>query len=472
MRIFRCLLFPALQLVAAPARLPQSAVSGGAGHDAEGAQPAPGHRAGRVRVEKRSLVDAGGPFLASGVSYFTALQRCRTDRARLESDLGFLAGCGFDSFRMFSMVGHNASWAGLEIAPVTFTNEKGRRVEAWPYYWDQFRSLVDVAYDKFGMRTEITVFADAQLMPEKEARRAHLEKILTGVVAGREHKIILIELANEAWQNGFPGAEGVADLRDFGRFLNSRTEVPVALSSNHDWPGTTGTTGFDKLYSGGVADVATWHFSRDRKTGSGWLAVTDCWDYAVRPGMPPVCSNEPIGPGASVNTETAPVKLVLAPAFAWAAGLPMFVFHSEAGVHGRTRFEETPAIASLGALLRLLPPDLPSWTRRDGLSPEAVFTIFRGNQPDVYLDGEGGANDGCVRLAESRRDARFVSIPLGIPAGGLQVQARKEVEFSAHDPLTGTVLVSAKMKPGERLTLPSGPGALLLLGNVLEMPGR
>jgi hypothetical protein len=38
--------------------------------------------------------------------------------------------------------------------------------------------------------------------------------------------VILLEVANEAWQNGFPGAQGIADLREFGKYLADRTSIP------------------------------------------------------------------------------------------------------------------------------------------------------------------------------------------------------------------------------------------------------
>ena len=44
-----------------------------------------GGRRGPVRVIGHSLVDEGGPFLGLGVSYFTALWRCRHDPQRLDS---------------------------------------------------------------------------------------------------------------------------------------------------------------------------------------------------------------------------------------------------------------------------------------------------------------------------------------------------------------------------------------------------
>src|SRR5690606_26713868 len=157
--------------------------------------------------------------LGLGVSYFTALWRCKNDRARLESDLAFLAEQGFNYYRMLSMVGYYGAWDGLEIAPIAFTSREGKEVKAWPDYWEQLRTLIDLAYDRFGMRTQITIFADAQLMPAKADRIAHMQHLLDHVIPGRDHKIILLEVANEAWQNGFPDKQGVADLREFTQYL-------------------------------------------------------------------------------------------------------------------------------------------------------------------------------------------------------------------------------------------------------------
>jgi hypothetical protein len=42
------------------------------------------------------------------------------------------------------------------------------------------------------------------------------------------------------------------------------------------------------------------------------------------------------------------------------------------------------------------------------------------------------------------------------------------VRLTAYDPLTGEVLTPASLQTGEQLTLPSGPGALIILGHVLQ----
>ena len=71
-----------------------------------------------------------------------------------------------------------------------------------------------------------------------------------------------------------------------------------------------------QLVGADSADLATVHFSRDIGTEGGWLPVRDCYRAAQLAGVPPVSSNEPIGPGASVSSETSPIRLVMAAALA------------------------------------------------------------------------------------------------------------------------------------------------------------
>lgn len=417
---------------------------------------APIKRAGVVRVVDHGLQDDAGPFLGLGVSYFTALWRCRYDRPRLENDLHFLSRQGFNYYRLLSMVGWHSAWSGLEIAPVSFTNRTGQLVAAWPDYWRQLGELIDLGYDRHGLRAQITLFADAQLMPQRAERMEHLRRLLTEVVPGREQKIILIEVANEAWQNGFPGDAGTQELREFTRYLAERTAIPIATTSNHE-------NEFEQVYAHSAADIATWHFSRDR-ADDGWKPVYDCWDLGARPGFPPVSSNEPIGPGASVASETSDIRLVLAAAFAYVAKLPMYVFHSQAGVFGKTSFEDTPAITKFRDLIQILPADLPAWRRNDGKEQDAPFTVFAGGEPNQYVTERPASRDGCVRNVGSRKEERFVCVPIGIRPEGLQLEARTTLEMDVIHPLTGTIFRSAKMKRDERIILPPGPGGWILLG--------
>src|SRR5690349_11189484 len=163
-------------------------------------------------------------------------------------------------------------------------------------------------------------------------------------------------------------AQRISDLLEFTKYLADRTSVPVAITS----PADTSEAGIQSLYSGSAADLATVHFSRDTSTiEGGWLPVRDCYRAGNLPGVPPVTSNEPIGSGSSVNSETDPIKLCSAAVFAWIANLPAYVYHSRAGTFGwvnccppsggEVTFESTAGINAYQYLLPLLPSDLASW---------------------------------------------------------------------------------------------------------------
>ncbi|MHB8970124.1 MAG: glycoside hydrolase family 5 protein [Pirellulaceae bacterium] len=423
-----------------------------------------------VRIKGKSFEDDNGPFLGLGVSYFQALRHAKYDRERLKSNLALFAAQGFNYVRILSMV----SWDELEIAPVTFTNRAGRVVPAWPDYWEQFRSLLDLAAEH-GLRVEVTIFADAQyVMPAQATRQSHLDGILTNI-AGRESHILHLEVANEAWQNGFPDTQGVTDLREFTQHLADRTSVPVAITSNAD----TSDQGIISLYRGSAADLATVHFNRD--TGSeegGWLPVRDSYRAGNLPDVPPVSSNEPIGPGSSVSSESDPVKLCAAAVFAYLSNLPTYVYHSRAGVYGYVRccppvggderFENSAGIHAYQFLRQILPPDLASWVRNDGIEPSAPLTVFCNDQPNRYWPDVRRPTDGCDRNIGSVKGSEFVCFPMGILGRGVTLQARRAVRFQVFHPLTGEVVSHLTLNAGERFTLPQGPGAYICKGTFLS----
>ncbi len=427
-----------------------------------------------VRLQGNSFRDDAGPFLGFGVSYFQALHHAKYDRALLNHNLALLASKGFNYVRILSMV----SWDGLEIAPVTFTNRLGRVVPAWPDYWHHFRDLLELA-GQHGLRVEVTIFADAQyVMPSKSARRAHLDGILENL-AGREHRVLHLEVANEAWQNGFPGAQGVADLRAFAQYLADRTPLLVAITSNDD----TSDQGIISLYRDSAADLATVHFSRDTRTPEGgWLPVRDSYRAGRLPGVPPVTSNEPIGPGSSVAAESDPIKLCSAAAFAYLANLPGYVFHSRAGIYGHERccppggrelrLEDSAGINAFQHLRRLLPPDLASWTRNDGIEPSAPFTIFCNDRPNRYWPDVNRSANGCVRNIGSTNGNLFVTLPMGILAGGVTLEARRAVQFEVLDPLTSVVVTNLTLDAGKAFTLPQGPSAYIIKGSLIQANSR
>ncbi len=413
-----------------------------------------------VRLAGDAITRKSGPFNGLGVTYMQAMRRCKFDRNRYNSDLAFLASKEFNYVRILTMVGWYDVWQGLEIAPVNFNNENGTFVAAWPDYWQQFRDTIDIAYDDHGLLTQVTIFADAQLMPNKNNRISHMQTILDNL-AGREHKVIMIEVANEAWQNGFPDSQGIADLREFAQYLAERTSILVAITDSQGQDNASITN----LYNGSAADIATEHFTRDVGTiEGGWLPVRAPWDVESAVGVPPVSSNEPVGPGSSVSTENDPIKLVMAAAFAWGANLPMYVYHTDAGVFGLTTFESKPGVGDFVHLNDILPPDFAGWVRNDGKEAAAPFTTFANGQANKWWTEVGGPTTGVVRNTGKIKGHEFITLPIGILAAGVTIEARRDVSFEVYNPLTGQVVLSTSRIAGQQVTLPQGPGAYVIRG--------
>jgi hypothetical protein len=190
--------------------------------------------------------------------------------------------------------------------------------------------------------------------------------------------------------------------------------------------------------------------------------------------VPPATSNEPIGPGSSVHSESDPATLCAAGVFAYMANLPGYVFHSRAGIYGyakccppsgeETRFENTAGAGSFHRIRTLLPGDLPNWTRNDGLEPAAPFTVFAGGRADAYWSAVPGATDGCVRNTGSVQGQNFLCLPIGIQAGGVTLKARRACTVEAIDPLRGKVVVQTNLHAADSFKLPQGQGFYLLKG--------
>lgn len=409
---------------------------------------------GATRVVANSLVDDNGAFLGLGATYMSALWQAKFNRELLQRDLAFLSARGFNYIRVLGQVGGCSYWGGLEIVPVAMSDGCGGELAVWPDYWEQLDALLELAFAA-GLRVEMTIFGSADLVAGGSAGRLAFVDQMVRHLAGHEHQVILIEVANEGWQTGFPGDDGLAEMRALAQYLADRTNIPVAITSNH------GVNSADEVYAGTPADIATWHFSRDVGVDDGWGPVYDCWFLETLPGVPPGSSNEPVGPGSSVASEERPIRLAMAAAFAWVAKLPMYVYHTSAGVRHQVAFEDMAGVGDFAHLRWILPGDVASWARNDGREAAAPFTAFAGGQADRFWP-EVGSSDGCVRNIGARKGTLFVTLPMGIRPDGLTLEAREPLRFRAYHPLTGAVVGEYDLLAGQRFTLPQGPEAYIL----------
>jgi hypothetical protein len=318
--------------------------------------------------------------------------------------------------------------------------------------------MTDLAYDRYGLRVQWTLFGGAPFTPSGPSRAALVDRFAS-LARGREHKLFAFEIANEAWQNGFSGPEGLAELRRLGAQLNEKTAVLVALSS----PATGRACA---TYAGSGADAMTLHYQR----GFGregplqpllrpW-SFPDAYDRACKGQLPPVVlNNEPIGPESSVRQDDSASRIAAGYIITFLAGNASYVLHTGPGIRGggaadvssklrrHAHFDELPsfkAIASaLAAAKQYLPPGLANWTRH---APNAASAPIRGFD----------------RLYTAASGERFVALAVGIEQP-VVVRAHVAASIEIREVATGKVVKSLKVGPGDDIEL-GGYEELVIIG--------
>jgi hypothetical protein len=401
---------------------------------------------GPVSVQGRAIADAKGPFNALGATLFWGAWGYKFDQPRLKRSLAALEGAGIDYIRVLGTVG-GPSWSD-------------RPTDArWADYDAVIAGLTDLAYDEFGLRVQWTIFGGAPFTADPDTRQQLVDRF-AAMARGREHKIVAFEIANEGWQTGFAGSEGIEELRRLGMRLNDQADVLVALSAPQSKAAC-------ELYGGSGADVMTLHYSRAFGTKGPLQPLVKPWSWTSYGAgcankMPPVVfNNEPIGPESSVQQDDAPSRIVAAYVMTFLAGNAAYVFHAGPGIRGggkadvtgdlrrHAHFDELPTFARIATGLKAakdyLPPGLANWKR---YAPNATGAPVRG----------------FAQLYSASSGANFVALAVGVEAPvTLHVVRSAAIEVRAAE--SGQVVTRVDAKAGEPFTLPAGE-AFVLIGHV------
>jgi hypothetical protein len=419
---------------------------------------------GIVRGQGAAFADDRGAYLPLGVTLFWGPWGFKFDRGRLERHLQFLSNRNVDYVRVLGQVGSPAtdpadSWNDRPIDPRW--NDRcppsGNRPPNCGSYDEVIAGFTDLAYDRYGLRVEWTVFGGTGFTPTPASRLALVDRMLT-MARGREHKIMHFEVANEFYHNGFSGPEGLAELRRLGRRLQDGTPVLVALSA----PQGSDCAVMQQMYAGGTGEVVTEHFARSGDE-SGWAAVRAPWELQACVGLPELkSSNEPIGPFSSVRAEGDPLRLAMAAAVTYLSGIGAYVLHTGPGIRGGGRADlrrGRPAdiwavpqidriLEALATVRRVLPPDLPQWSRHAAAESDPVLL-------------RAGVS-GRIPAYTATRGRRFVVLPLAID-GQLTVQARVPLDLQIVHPVSGAILHKASL-PASGTARVTGSAAYILTG--------
>jgi hypothetical protein len=411
-----------------------------------------GARTGAVRASNYSLADDQGEFSALGATMMWALWGYKYDRARLEANLDFLARSGIQYIRALGTLG-----ARFGVKYSDYWRDRWMSTE-WNDYDEMIAGLTDLAYDKYGIRVQWTVFGGAFGYSQDE-RRQVIDRFLA-MSRGREHKIIHFEIGNESWQTGFEGDSGASEIRGLSRYMNDRTDILVAVSD----PGESGSCeAMKRFYDGGVADIGTVHFDRSLNYADNyWRPIRQPWGYhnEMHCGFTPPrigSNNEPIGPGASVAADENPLRMVTAALITYLSRLPLYVFHSDAGIRGTTNFYDyaVPATQAFGAMSSYLPAGITNWDNFHSSRANSPFTVDR-------IWPEEGGGHGVVRLYGAMSGGQVFAVPMGI-LNYTDLTARRAMELDVIHPVTGEVVKRLSLSAGERFRL-DGLEAYVLKG--------
>jgi hypothetical protein len=191
--------------------------------------------------------------------------------------------------------------------------------------------------------------------------------------------------------------------------------------------------------------------------------VRSAWGLQSCEGLPALrSSNEPTGPFASVRAEGDPLRLAMSAAMTYLSGVGAYVLHTGPGIRGGGRADKErgrPAdiwavpdidriLQALGHVRRVLPADLPSWTRHETGDGDPVGLRASGGRPVNAYTAIGGR--------------RFVVLPLAVE-GPLSIQARVPLTLQVMHPVTGAILHKSALAASASATV-TGSAAYIITG--------
>lgn len=333
-------------------------------------------RKGLVRGNVYQFADDTGGWLPWGTSLFWALYGYAHERQRVEEHLKWIREQGADFVRVIC--------TGLRMG----TNERSISPKN-PIFQSSISGLLDLA-QAHGLRVQLTIFGAVYDAPSSSDRKAAIDKVCAAI-AGREHAVWLIEIANEGWTNGFEGDAGASELKNLAARVRGKVKNLVATTCPKAADDITPE--MIKVYYANPASatVQTLHFSRSTKAPDGiWRPTRKPWresHFSVEGCCTLVQNNEPRGPESSVTETNDPIVLAMDAALSWQCGVGSYCLHTGAGIYGvkdanRNRPANIWETQNIGAICqglrtvqRLLPPNLPNWKKHQSRSSGHPFTF-------------------------------------------------------------------------------------------------
>ena len=407
-------------------------------------------RAGVVRLAGRVFIDDAGPYLATGASLFWALWGYAHDRARVEQHFSFLAARGIDYVRVFGVIGPR--WTDRVVDPAE---------RSWD---DDVAGLLDLAAS-YGLRVELTIWQDTDLT----ADRLGIVDRLAAIASARPQSIQYFEICNEGWADlsRFPH-DWPAEAQRLADALRAKTPHVVAVTS----PAGMDAGAIAAWYGRSAANLLTAHLPRDEMGGGvtgAWRYVRQTWDPWLASALA-WTNDEGKGPQSSVAGDDDPLRLTMYAGLTWLCGGAGFVLHTGAGVGGGDEASKSKGraanlwevanidriLAGIAAMRRLLPADLPNWSRHNANRNFPGYPFETDRLAPLIERGE------LLRaFAATSGGGRFIVMPI-VAQAPVPFAAKSAMHVDVYEPLTGDVVDACDLAAGEVYTLPPGLARIMM----------
>jgi len=365
---------------------------------------------------------------------FWALWAAKHDVPRLAVTLDWIASYGVDYIRALSMVGSQPYWADRVIDP------------SWDDYDTRLMLVLDACVDR-GLRVQLVLFADAQvMMPSQDDRRAWVQH-LAPLLNTKRHAIQFVEIANESNLNGVNDA----DLAELTQLWADASDILVAPSSpdGSDNPEAALDRLFEHHAGAASSDLLTPHFSRRVDTIDGpYRCIRQPWEVQFYTGMlRTFVNNEPVGPGSSGYSEPDPERLASQMLTTYVSKGAAYCLHANAGVRGDRPYWEGVSVAVMEALQSVrtgLPTAIANGTPHNHHWAGHPYETDDQIWPDTH-------EDGVVRSYASELHGEYWVSVIGL-RGTYRIKAKFPMQVDVVSLTSGATLESVTLDAGEAHT--------------------
>lgn len=376
---------------------------------------------GVVTLDGKKWRDDNGPFNPRGISFFTLPWGLKHEEDRYRENLTWVRKYGFDFVRYWGKVG-GQSWEDREFS-----------VERDP---DAMAHAIDVAYEQYGLRSDIALIAD-NYDGADPVGAAHA---LAGVMRERRHKVICVECANE---DNMPN-EDENLRRVFDVLRDAFPDLPIVARSAPEMVEEDRSA----LEAYPYANVMSAHPERQPPPERQIRAIWGGVEHGRAKGI-----FEPAGPWSSSATQDDPMHLSLSSALSGISGFGLYVFHAGAGIrHGgawdRNRglpanyWDQSQADEQARAVMvgsSLLPSDAADWTPING--------HWQNHPMPMRWVWSDGWPEGISRQYAIEKEGQFLNAVLAVK-GRSEHPILRDCAIEVFDPRTGELVDTQVLRGG------------------------